>query len=58
MNGRAAVDLILASVALQSGIIGRDLYSAVVLNAIIMALLTPILLKIFSNRFREKGWVS
>ena len=57
MNGRAAVDLILASVALQSGIIGRDLYSAVVLNAIIMALLTPILLKIFSNKFREKGWV-
>jgi Kef-type K+ transport system membrane component KefB len=57
MNGRAAVDLILASVALQSGIIGRDLYSAVVLNAIIMALLTPILLKVFSNKFREKGWV-
>jgi Kef-type K+ transport system membrane component KefB len=58
MNGRAAVDLILASVALQSGIIGRDLYSAVVLNAVIMALLTPILLKIFSKKFRMKGWVN
>ncbi len=57
MNGRAAVDLILASVALQSGIIGRDLYSAVVLNAIIMALLTPILLKVFYKKFRNKGWV-
>jgi len=57
MNGRAAVDLILASVALQAGIIGRDLYSAVVFNAIIMALLTPVLLKIFSKKFRKKGYV-
>ncbi len=57
MNGRAAVDLILASVALQSGIIGRDLYSAVVFNAIIMALLTPILLKVLSKKFRDKGWI-
>lgn len=57
MNGRAAVDLILASVALQAGIIGRDLYSAVVFNAIIMALLTPVLLKIVSKRFRKKGYV-
>ncbi|MEA3559595.1 MAG: cation:proton antiporter [Candidatus Thermoplasmatota archaeon] len=55
MNGRAAVDLILASVALSSGIIGRDLYSAVVFNAVIMALITPILLKVLSKRFREKG---
>ncbi|MGA1822513.1 MAG: cation:proton antiporter, partial [Thermoplasmatota archaeon] len=55
MNGRAAVDLILASVALSSGIIDRDLYSAIVFNAIIMALLTPILLKYFAARFRKKG---
>ncbi|MGA1848643.1 MAG: cation:proton antiporter [Thermoplasmatota archaeon] len=57
MNGRAAVDLVLASVALQAGIIGRDLYSALVFNAIIMALATPILLKYFTTRFRKKGWV-
>lgn len=55
MNGRAAVDLILASVALSSGIIDRDLYSAIVFNAIIMALLTPILLKFFAARFQKKG---
>ncbi|MFO8050428.1 MAG: cation:proton antiporter [Thermoplasmatota archaeon] len=55
MNGRAAVDLILASVALASGIIGRDLYSAVVFNAVIMALVTPALLKVLSRRFRERG---
>ena len=58
MNGRAAVDLILASVALGSGIIGRDLYSAVVINAVLMALITPSLLKYLSNRFHQKGWIS
>lgn len=57
MNGRAAVDLVLASVALGSGIIDRDLYSAVVFNAIIMALATPALLKVLSKWFRKKGWV-
>ncbi|MBN1539546.1 MAG: cation:proton antiporter [Candidatus Thermoplasmatota archaeon] len=57
MNGRAAVDLVLASVALGSGIIDRDLYSAVVFNAVIMALATPTLLKILSRYFRKKGWV-
>jgi Kef-type K+ transport system membrane component KefB len=57
MNGRAAVDLILASVALSSGIIDRDLYSAIVFNAVIMALLTPILLKFFAARFQKKGIV-
>ncbi|MGA1848020.1 MAG: cation:proton antiporter [Thermoplasmatota archaeon] len=58
MNGRAAVDLILAAVALQAGIIGRDLYSAVVFNAIIMALLTPVLLKVLSKKFRDKGKIN
>ncbi|MBN1390189.1 MAG: cation:proton antiporter [Candidatus Thermoplasmatota archaeon] len=57
MNGRAAVDLVLASVALGSGIIDRDLYSAVVFNAIIMALATPALLKGLSRWFRNRGWV-
>ncbi|MGA1793116.1 MAG: cation:proton antiporter [Thermoplasmatota archaeon] len=57
MNGRAAVDLVLASVALGSGIIDRDLYSAVVFNAIIMALVTPALLKFLSKNFRKKGWI-
>ena len=57
MNGKAAVELILASVALRAGIIGRDLYSAVVLMAATLALITPILLKILSKRFAKKGWV-
>ena len=57
MNGRAAVDLILASVALGAGIIGRDIYSAIVLNAVIMAMLTPIALKKLSSTFFERGWI-
>ena len=57
MNGRAAVDLILASVALGAGIIGRDIYSAIVLNAVIMAMLTPIALKKLSTTFFERGWI-
>ena len=57
MNGRAAVDLILASVALNAGIVERDLYSAIVFNAVIMALLTPILLKRLSTYFLGKGYI-
>jgi Kef-type K+ transport system membrane component KefB len=57
MNGKAAVELILASVALQAGIIERDLYSAVVIMAATMAISTPILLKFLYNRFKEKGYV-
>ena len=57
MNGRAAVDLILASVALSAGIINRDLYSAIVFNAVIMALVTPMMIKHFSRKFSEKGWI-
>jgi Kef-type K+ transport system membrane component KefB len=57
MNGKAAVELILASVALQAGIIERDLYSAVVIMAAFMALTTPMLLKYLYNRFERKGWI-
>jgi Kef-type K+ transport system membrane component KefB len=57
MNGKAAVELVLASVALQAGIIERDLYSAVVLFAATMAVATPILLKFVSQRFVKRGWI-
>jgi len=57
MNGKAAVELVLASVALQAGIIERDLYSAVVLFAATMAVATPIMLKFVSRRFVKRGWI-
>jgi Kef-type K+ transport system membrane component KefB len=58
MNGRAAVDLVLASVALTAGIIGRDLYSAVVFNAVIMALITPIMIKYFLKLLDRRGMIT
>ena len=45
MNARAAVELVVAQVALEGGIITRDVFSAIVLMAVISALSTPILLK-------------
>ncbi|MGA1793122.1 MAG: cation:proton antiporter [Thermoplasmatota archaeon] len=57
MNGKAAVELILAAVALRAGIIERDLYSAVVIFAAFMAVSTPMLLKWVSARFVKRGWI-
>lgn len=57
MNGKAAVELILASVALRAGIIERDLYSAVVIFAAFMAVATPVLLKWATNRFLKSGYI-
>lgn len=57
MNGKAAVELILASVALRAGIIERDLYSAVVIFAAFMAVTTPVLLKWATNRFLKSGYI-
>ncbi len=45
MNGRAAVELVVAQVALEGKIITRDIFSAIVLMAVFSALLTPIALK-------------
>ncbi len=45
MNARAAVELVVAQVALEGGIITRDVFSAIVLMAVISALTTPVLLK-------------
>ncbi|MGA1821778.1 MAG: cation:proton antiporter [Thermoplasmatota archaeon] len=57
MNGKAAVELILAAIALKAGIIGPDIYSAVVLMAAFMALVTPIMLKSAGKLFMRKGWI-
>ncbi|MCD6427048.1 MAG: cation:proton antiporter [Caldisericaceae bacterium] len=51
MNGRAAVELIVANIALTQGIINRDIYSSIVFMAMITALATPIMLKEFGTRF-------
>jgi Kef-type K+ transport system membrane component KefB len=45
MNARAAVELVVAQVALEGNIINRDVFSAIVLMAVFAALSTPIMLK-------------
>jgi Kef-type K+ transport system membrane component KefB len=49
MNGRAAVELIIAEIALRNGVINRSLFSAVVFMAILAALSTPLLLRLMSS---------
>ncbi len=51
MNGRGAVELVLAGVGLEYGIITQDLFSIVVVMAFITTILTPIGLKVTT---REK----
>ena len=45
MNARAAVELVVAQVALEGNIITRDVFSAIVLMAVFAALSTPIMLR-------------
>ncbi|KYK35602.1 MAG: cation:proton antiporter [Theionarchaea archaeon] len=52
MNGRGAVELVLAGVGLEYGVITQDLFSIIVVMAFITTILTPIGLKITT---REKG---
>ncbi len=50
MNGRAAVELIVAVIALRNGIVNRDIFSAVVFMAILSAISTPLLMKLMANK--------
>ncbi len=55
MNGRAAVELVVANIALTSGLINRSIYSTLVFMAVLMALSTPILLKWYIKSFIQKS---
>jgi len=52
MNGRAAVELVVANIALLSGIISREIYSAVVFMTIVAAVATPPLLRLTAAKLR------
>ncbi|MCD6123109.1 MAG: cation:proton antiporter [Spirochaetales bacterium] len=52
MNGRAAVELVIANIALINGIISREIYSAIVFMAITTAVSTPFLLKLSSKKLK------
>ena len=53
MNGRGAVELIIASVGLKLGIIDDRLFSILVVIAFITTLLPPIMLNAFMKRIDE-----
>ncbi len=52
MNGRAAVELVVANIALINGIISREIYSSIVFMALITAVSTPFLLKLASDKLK------
>ncbi len=52
MNGRAAVELVIANIALMEGIISREIYSSIVFMAIITAVSTPLLLNLSIKKLK------
>jgi len=54
MNGRGAVELIIASVGLEVGLINDDLFSILVFIAFTTTLLPPLSLKFIIDRVAEK----
>ena len=54
MNGRGAVELVLAGVGLEFGIIEQDLFSIIVFMAFFTTIITPIALKIILRSERDK----
>jgi len=54
MNGRGAVELIIASVGLEVGLINDDLFSILVFIAFITTLMPPLTLRIIVDRVADK----
>lgn len=55
MNGRGAVEIIIAEIALQSGIISQEIFSVLVFMAIFTTATVPILLKWGTDWLRARG---
>jgi len=58
MNGRGAVELILASIGLEYGIITEDIFSILVFMAFITTFLTPIALKLLLSKGQDSALIS
>ena len=54
MNGRGAVELVLAGVGLEFGIVQQDLFSIIVFMAFFTTLITPVVLKIAVREPQQK----
>lgn len=55
MNGRGAVEIILAGVALQQGLIDQDIFSILVIMALATTALVPLFLKWGTDWLRSRG---
>lgn len=55
MNGRGAVEIIIAEIALQAGMIGQDVFSILVFMAIITTATVPLFLRIMVGWMDRKG---
>jgi Kef-type K+ transport system membrane component KefB len=55
MNGRGAVEIIVAEIALAQGIIGRDMFSIIVLMAVVTTATVPIALTRGADWLRRRG---
>jgi Kef-type K+ transport system membrane component KefB len=53
MNSRGAVELVIADIALQNGLIGSDLFSAIVSTAVITSLMFPVALRQMLKKDRK-----
>jgi len=51
MNARAAVELVVANIALNQGIVNRPIYTSIVFMAMITSITTPMLLKTFAEKY-------
>jgi Kef-type K+ transport system membrane component KefB len=55
MNGRGAVEIIIAGIGLNMGIISQDIFSVLVIMAIVTTVTVPVLLKWTTNWLRKRG---
>ena len=54
MNGRGAVELVVASIGLQVGLINDEIFSILVLIAFVTTSMPPISIKLFLNKVNYK----
>lgn len=55
LNGRAGADIVLSGIALQTGIINKDIFTALILTAFVTTLLMPILLRMGVGWLRQRN---
>ncbi len=57
MNGRGGVDMIIAGIALEAGMISPEVFSILVLNAILTTATVPILFRLAGRFLVQEAWL-